>query len=280
MNASSIISACTDPQELIQGKKLEDWYVAEETILEYYKEVEEEAALPDLFGKTLLVNNKQFPHIHSIVKDIAEILNFPAPLCFIYDSQKYLIDSEGISHPRLEISSRLAKDFSRDELKHVIAKEMFHLRQKHIEKQIMTGKILGLFHLLPNLPVISMLKTFGGGTAADAAGFHFQNLAFTWFKHACFSAENFAVSYTASVKDSITATLLTIFNERQLVESIDVRDYIKQIGRIESCTGPSATLEILNEVIPYGPYRILNMLRFLTSATGSDLYIHFKHRGI
>lgn len=277
MNIEDYTNLTTDKNEPVYTNKLKLWYVAEDTFLQYYEEVEEEGAYPDLYGKSILLDATQFPDVYRIIQDVSNTLKIKAPQCFVYDSYKYLIDSEGISKPRLEISARMLNDFSENELKHVISKEIYHIKAGHIKYEVLTDKMLDLLDTIPNLPGVNLINKFGGSIAFDATGFHFRNIAFNWFKYACFSAENFAISYTGDIKSSIISTLLTIFNERKLAEAINISSYLSQIGKIESCMGPAATIEMINEVIPYGPYRILNMLRFVQSENGKKLFIHFKH---
>jgi hypothetical protein len=134
----------------------------------------------------------------------------------------------------------------------------------------MAEKMLGVLNAVPDLPGVNMLKQFGSDFAFEGITFHFRSVAFNWFKHACFSAENFAVAYTGDVESSVRATLLGVLNERELVSKVELWQYLRQIANIEACLGPIATLNKLDEVLPYGPYRILNMLRFVASCRGRD----------
>lgn len=272
MNTDYYRNLSIDENELELKDKLQSWFVAEDTFMQYFEEIEEEGAYPDLYGKSVLLDGKHFPKVQKTVDDVSKILELSSPECFIYDSYKYLIDSEGINKPRLEISARLIKDFSENELKHIIAKEIYHIKAGHIRLEVLSEKMFDLLDSIPNLPVVNLLNQFGGSLAFEATSFHFRNIAFNWFKSACFSAENFAIAYTKDIKSSLISTLLTIFNERALTESINISSYINQISKIEACNGPAATIEIINEVIPYGPYRLLNMLRFIVSARGRKLY--------
>ena len=204
--------------------QLENWIVAEKSFIEYFEDIEEEGAYPDLYGKCIQVNKNQFSEIDQIIQQIAIELDIPTPKCFVYESYKYLVDSEGINQPRIEISSRLAQDFSITELTHVIAKEMYHIAIDDIKTEVLIEKMLSLINSIPTLPGINMIQVFGGEKAFELAGFHFRTIAFNWFKYACFSADNFAINYTKNVKSSIRATLLTIFNERNIVQNIKVID--------------------------------------------------------
>ncbi len=276
MDKQHIIRLCRDSNEESHRKVLDQWLVAKDSIQEYFEEVEEEGAFPDLYGKTVLVSDSQFPFVHDVVKKISTLFDISQPECFVYDSYRYVVDSEGISRPRLEISARLLADFSKKELEHVLAKEMYHIAASHLILEVLAEKTEGLFVSIPNMPGLNIINQFGGSLAFEAAGFHFRNIAFSWFKSACFSADNFAAAYTSDLNSSLRATLMSVLNERGLAEAVDIKSYINQIGKIESCLGPAATIERVNEVIPYAPYRIKNMLKFMTSENGIELFLNLN----
>jgi len=269
MDIKHYIKLVTDPDEESIANKLKAYLAGKDTFAKYFEEIEEEGALPDLYGKTVLVTSDQFSHIHKIITELSALLEIKPPDCFVYDNYRYSIDSEGLKNPRLEISARMVKDFTSTELKHSIAKEMFHIKAGHLLYKVLTEKMI---EALAHIPSVGIDEHISTKSLVDGWAFHFRYVAFRWFQHACFSAENFAIVYTGDVKSSISATLLSIFNERKLSEAIKIDSFIRQIEKIEACIGPAATLEKINEVIPYGPYRILNMLRFVLSDNGKELF--------
>jgi len=252
--------------------KLEAWFFGEPAFREYFEEVEEEGCLPDLYGKSLLVTEDQFPDINSKLVAISAFLGIQPPECFVYEGYRYLCDSEGLGQPRLELSARVVRDFSDLELTHLLAKELYHIAADHLRREMMAEKMLTLVQTLPSvgsgIPGVGLVMKFGGGAAFEAATFSLRNIAFNWYKTACFSADSFACAYTGDLTSSLNALLLTIFNERSLVAELNVREYLKQIGKIEGLMGPLATLDKVDEVLPYGPYRVLNLFRYTLSARG------------
>jgi hypothetical protein len=268
MDIPSLIKRVTDPNEETHAIKLKSYFIGKEALVKYFEEIEEEGAMPDLCGKTVLVTAVQFPRVHEIVQEVASFLEIKPPTCFVYDNYKQVIDSEGLKNPRLEISARMVRNFTPMELRHAIAKEMFHIKAGHLWYEVLTEKMMETLAGIPGLGIAHVNTK----SLVDGWAFHFKSIAFNWFKFACFSAENFAIVYAGDIKASISATLLSIFNERELAKAIDVSSFIRQIEKIEACTGPMATLEKINEVIPYGPYRILNMLRFVLSDNGRELF--------
>lgn len=265
------LNKALDPLEVKCAESLCKWFVAEDAISEYVEGIEEEEAYPDLLGKTLAVSAEQYPRVYSIVENLADCLGIRVPPCFLYADYNYTIDSEGLRRPRLEISSRVVADFSDDELTHVLAKEMFHIAAGHLRYEVITEKILAVISGAQDLPGLNLVASFGGKAMFDGVSFRLRTISFAWFKYACFSAENFAIAYTGNIEASARAMLLTVLNERELAEAVDLKSYIRQIAQIESCNGPRAALARLDEVIPYGPYRILNMLRFANTRSAAEL---------
>ena len=269
---SQIISVATDPRENEITSALQQWFIAEDAILEFFEEVEEEGAYPDLFGKTVTAGEHQYPEVFEAAKEICALLGIEVPFLFIQEDYDYSVDSEGLSRPRLEISARLIRDFTLNEMRHKLAKELFHIAAGHLRLEVMTEKMLEFLEAIPGLPGINMLRVFGSELAFEASSFRLRSLAFQWFEYATFSAENFAVAYPGDVSASVNATLMTVLNERSQLDALDLRSFLRQITSIESCVGPLATLDKIDEVHPYAPYRILNMLRFVLSDRGRALF--------
>ncbi len=259
MKIEKIVEFVRDPNEKKWEQKLEKWFVAEKAFIQYFENIEEEGALPDLYGK-----------LYKKIQTISEFLGCEPPECFVYESYSYTCDSEGLKYPRLEVSARMLRDFDDEELTHILAKEIYHIAAGHLRLEVMSEKILNLIKNISSLPGINLVKKLSGGTATEAAALAFRNIAFRWFKYACFSADNFATAYTGNIQASVKAILLSIFNERDLVNSIDLREYIHQVESIEHLLGPFATLSKVDEVLPYGPYRVLNILRYFISDRGRE----------
>ncbi len=114
---------------------------------------------------------------------------------------------------------------------------------------------------------------FGGNAAFEAAAFRLRSAAFKWFEHATYSAENFAVAYTGDLEAGLSATLTSVLSDRSAWEVLDLTEYLNQIQRIEACVGPFEAMDRMDEVHPYGPYRVRNMLRYAISDRAQQLQI-------
>jgi len=265
MEPENIINLCKDSNEDYYLRTLKSKYVAENSFIDFYKKFEEEASYPDLFGKCVEVNSSQFKDLYNVISEISKLLGIESPRCFIKDSYSYTIESEGLNYPWLELSAKAYNDLSKKEISFLIAKELYHIANNHLYHEIMSEKMFDLINSLPNIPGINIISKFGGDIFFEHKEFQYRQTAFQWFRSACLSADNFALSYIKDLKSSIDAILLTVLNERKMVDQIDLKRYINQIANIETCLNPMATLEKINEVLPYGPYRMLNLLRFYLS---------------
>ncbi len=267
-----IIEAAIDHRLAGVKTALQEWFIAEDAFIEYFEQVEEEGAYPDLFGKTVMAGAKQYPEVYETAADVCAILGIAIPFLFVQEDYDYSVDSEGLHRPRIEISARLIRDFSPNEMRHKLAKELFHVAAGHLRLEVMTEKMLDILNAIPGLPGINMLRLFGSDIAFEAASFRLRSLAFKWWDYATYSAENFAVAYTGDVSASVNATLMTVLNERSQLDALDLPSFLRQVTAIESCVGPLATLDKIDEVHPYAPYRVLNMLRFVLSNRGRALF--------
>ena len=123
---------------------------------------------------------------------------------------------------------------------------------------------------------MNLLKQFGSDFAFDAMTVKLRRAAFRWFRYACFSAERFAIAKVGNVEASIRATLLTVLGERELAEAVEPADLVHQAAHIETMLSPFAVLGRLDEVIPYAPHRVTNMLGFLHEPAGRQLFLGLR----
>ena len=260
-----------DPKEPAAEAGLRNWFFAEEAFIEQFETIEEPQSHPDLIGKSLLAGPKQYPRVQEITEDVCNQLGVPLCPIYIKESYLYTADSEGLDVPRLELSARMVRDFSEEELRHRIAKECYHIAAGHLHLEVMTEQLLQLIKAAPSLPGLNIIKMFGGSAAFEAAAFRLRSVAFKWFEHATYSAENFAVAFTGNLEAGLSATLTSVLSDRSAWESLDLAEYMNQIQHIEACAGPFEAMDRMDEVHPYGPYRVRNMLRYAISDRAQEL---------
>ncbi len=258
--------------ELFQSKKemqsysrLRAFIVNEQTLFRYAREISEPTVVPDLLGKSVQVSERQFPRIYQRVASICRHIDLPIPDLYVYEGYFYLIDSNGLDEPRLEISARLIRDFSDAELTHALTKELIHIKLDHISTEVLVERMQAAFRTMGGLPVVNTLNLVGGPQMLTMA---LRATAFKWFREAVFSAENFATAYVGDLKASVTSTLLQVFHNRQVVAEMDISAFCDQISQIEVFDNAAATYAKMDEVNPYAPHRIGNMISYATSERG------------
>lgn len=247
---------------------LMNFIVNEQTLFRYAEEITEPMAVPDLLGKSVKASPRQFASVYRMVANICDHMSIDVPDIYIYEGYQYLIDSNGCFTPRLEISARMVRDFSEQEFMHCLAKELAHIALGHIRTEVLVERMQEAIQTLASLPIVSTINIVGGPKFYTMA---LRAKAFRWFREAVFTAENFATAYTGNVKASVTSTLLQVFNDRRVVTEIDIAEFCDQVSLIEMIEGSAATYTKMDEVIPYAPYRIANMLQYASSGRGIEL---------
>ena len=93
---------------------------------------------------------------------------------------------------------------------------------------------------------------------------------YKWHRIMNFSSDNFAYAICGSLKDSIDVILLTILNNKRLVSNVNLGEYIKQANKIDSLDDEVYNNTKLDEMVPYGPYRVKNLISYASSIRAKE----------
>ena len=233
------------------------WY---EEVRECYIKIKEKIEKPDLYGKTLLVNEKQLPEIHILVKEIASILEMELPAVYVYEDFYYGVESKGIEKPWIEISSKTIMDLKREEIKFLLARAMCEIKLKHTEKKMVFNEYLNLLDSVPTLNVGDILENIS------------KVKLYKWARISNYTEDNFGYLIVKDIDICISAILKTILNSCFLSENINIAEYIKQAEKINSLDDNIHNYTKLDEKVPYGPFRIKNLISFASSRRGMNIY--------
>ena len=233
------------------------WY---EEVRECYIKIKEKIEKPDLYGKTLLVNEKQLPEIHILVKEIASILEMELPAVYVYEDFYYGVESKGIKKPWIEISSKTIMDLKREEIKFLLARAMCEIKLKHTEKKMVFNEYLNLLDNVPTLNVGDILENIS------------KVKLYKWARISNYTEDNFGYLIVKDIDICISAILKTILNSCFLSENINIAEYIKQAEKINSLDDNIHNYTKLDEKVPYGPFRIKNLISFASSRRGMNIY--------
>lgn len=214
-----------------------------------YINYDEKMKRPDLLGKTVKVTAKQFGYINDVVSDISKILNIEAPDVFVYEDFYYSIDSKGINKPWIEISAKTIVDFSKEELKFLIGKTLCNIALNHT-KYYMIGEQL-----------INQLNS-GIFTGSKTLSETWKLTMYKWSRITHYTSDNFGYLMCKDIKASTMAIIKFILNNKFLAENLNIAEYIKQAEEINKLNDKVYNYTKLDEVIPYGPFRIKSLIAF------------------
>lgn len=242
-------------EEDLLKEMMENTYFSEE-VMDYYKNFDEKLRKPDLLGKTVKVTEKQFKEIYIIVKCIAGDLDMQIPDTYIYEDFYYGVESKGASQPWLEISAKTLLDFSKEELIFLISREMCNIKLKHTYYCTMIEETLKAMQQ-NNIML-------GADTLAEA-------LKITMYRYtrvANYSVDCFGYIMCKDLKVCSKAILKLVLNNVYLAENVNIEEYLSQAQAINELDDNIYNFTKLDELIPYGPFRIKNLISYAVSERG------------
>lgn len=223
-----------------------------------YINYDEKIKKPDLLGKTVKVTTIQFKEIHKIVKDICSILYIDEPEVFVYEDFFYSIDSKGLSKPWIEISAKTITDFSLVELKFLFGKVLCNIALEHT-KYFTIGDQL-----------INILKNNNLFTGSTTLSESWKLSMYRWSRATNYTSDNFGYLISKDIKACTNAMIKFVLNNKFLAENLNVQEYIKQSEEINKLDDNVYNYTKLDEAIPYGPFRIKNLLAYAASNRGIE----------
>lgn len=222
-------------------------------IMEYYKNFEEKMRKPDLLGKTVKVTNNQFKNIYDITKKICMQIGRDIPDIYIYEDFYYGVESKGANKPWIEISAKTVEDFTIEELKFLIAREICAIHLKHTYYKTMIEQTI---HTIEGSNFIVGMDTFINTTKANV---------YKWYRIINYTCDNFGYLICKDLNVCTTAIIKTILNSNFLANNINLNEYIHQTVEINMLNDVVYNFTKADEKVPYGPFRIKNLLAFASS---------------
>ena len=245
-------------------KELEELTPVQDVVLKNFAEFEGRMRLPDLYGKTVRVNERQFPEIWQVVKKVSDAAEITPPKTFLYEDFYYGVEAKGFKSARLEISAKTVEDLPPKALIFLIAREICRIKWKmHVTATAMEQIIAAAEDGNSFANIIPGIGTISKGLQITFAA---------WSRLSHYTADNFGYLVIRDVEVCVRAILALILNNVKLAENINVKEYLKQMTDIYLMDDLVARFSQNDEIIPYGPLRVKNLLAF---ATREDV-INFK----
>ena len=236
----------------IANEQYKEGVLFQETVEHVYGDIDYKMKLPDRLGKTVRVTDKQFPRVNVLLEEASKELGLRKPDMFVYENYYYGAESYGIEKPWIEISAKTIQDFSDKELMFVIAREIFQISDGVTKQKTMLEERLKTMKIVAPTQVEQVSKLS----------------FFRWYRLANYSADNFGYLMCGSVLAAVNAIMLTVLNSRLLVQQTDQNEFINQASEINKLDDEVFNYTKADELVPYAPFRIQNLLAFAESDRG------------
>lgn len=259
------------PQEAAVTERLKSNLVSEEyceQLLENYRIFDLEKEMPDNIGKCLEVNKLQLPDVYEVVAELCEILDMEIPKIYVFENYYFSISAEGLDKPWIQISTKSLENFSDEELRFAIARELVHIKLDHIKYEVLCEEFT------KNIETASQVITLPGYAAASEQAFdvyrnRFILIAANWTRISEYTADRCAlVACDFDITSAVSVILKQILNSSDLAEQVDLPSFLHQTEAIMSFTTTAAKFTRMDEMAPYGPFRIKELISFASVNCG------------
>ena len=237
-------------------KEMETMSILFDEVADQYKNFEEKMRLPDLLGKTLKVSESQFKEVYEIAIDICNKINMRVPHIYIYEDVYYRVESIGVENPWIELSSNVIENFTKDELVFMLAKEICDIHLGHTYYQTLIDEAMKVYRKHNKMPFSNIMN--------DSI---YINMC-RWSRVSNYTSDNFAYMMCKNIDSCINAILKSIFNSNFMINNINISEFIKQGESLNLLNDSIYNNAKLDERIPYGPYRIKNIIAYASSDRG------------
>lgn len=218
----------------------------------HYEEIDYKMKQADFLGKTVKVTEKQFAEVYELLKELSKKENIDLPDTYVFEDYYYGVESFGISKPWIEISAKTIQDFTKDELKFVLAREIYKIADGVTKQKTMMEE---------RFKMLSQTMPIAQKEIEQIAKISFYH----WYRLVNYSADNYGYLMCESVKSSVSAILMMVLNSRMLSEQVDINEFIGQASEINKLDDTVYRYTKADESVPYAPHRIQNLLAYAVS---------------
>ncbi|MFW6030426.1 MAG: M48 family metallopeptidase [Halanaerobiales bacterium] len=230
-------------------------------IMFYYKNYTQKMEMPDLIGKTVKATENQFTKLYQLNQELSNFIGIETPDIYVYEDFYYGVESKGAGPYWIEISAKTLWDFSEQELKFLLAREIADIYLKHTYYYTMIDKLL------------DAIQNSGSIVGSDTLKNYWKIVMYKWSRVSHYSSDNFGYLLTSEMKVCVSSIVKLILNNKYLAEKINIAEYIRQSEEINEFNDNVSNLTKMDEKVPYGPFRIKNLLAYASSTKGKKSLI-------
>ena len=234
----------------------------QDSLLNYYRQMEQGAQFPDLLGKAVEAGPGQFSHVHRLTENLSRLLGIPAPRVFIYEEVYYRSHTEGVDFQWIELSSALVEEFSEAELKFIIGKELAHIQGRHYLYDALYHAAVKTAQYAERIPFVNVVNMF---YTLDIYVEYLKAYANRWRRIATYSEDACGLLCCGSLPAAVSAVLKLVLNNPSLVNEVDLPSFVGQVSDIANLNATVMKYSKLDEPLPYAPYRLLVLIRYGSS---------------
>ena len=217
-----------------------------------YDEIDYKMRRPDLLGKTVRVTKRQFPAVNELICGICAEEQMECPPVYVYEDYYYGAESYGIRNPWIELSAKTIQDFSEEELRFVLGREIY---------KIMDGVTKQKTVMEEHFRMIRMMAPDQLEQVSRLSFYH-------WYRIANFSADNYGYLQCGDMRAAVNAILKMVLNSTVLAGQVNIGEFIGQASEINGLDDGVYNYTKSDESLPYAPHRIQNLMAYAVSARG------------
>lgn len=221
---------------------------------DYYEENDYKLRLPDLYGKTVRVGQKQFPTVHTLMQQICRAEGLEPIPVYVYEEFYYGAESYGIRTNWIEISAKTIQDFTKEELMFVLAREVYKIKDGVTRQRVMMEQRY------------KAIRTVGTKEMEDISKLGFNG----WYRMANYTADNFGYATCKNLEAAKNAILKMVLNSVNLAEQVNLSEFMEQASMINALDDTVFNYTKADETMPYAPHRIQNLFAYAGSMRGMD----------
>ncbi|HZG85596.1 M48 family metallopeptidase [Paenibacillus sp.] len=234
-----------------------------QSLLTYYRQMEQGANFPDLLGKTAEAGPKQFARVYRMTEQLSRLLGVPTPRVFIYEELYYRSHTEGVDFQWIELSSALVEEFTNDELAFILGRELGHIQGRHFEYDAIYQAAVKTSQFAERIPFVNIMNKL---YTLDIYQEYLKAYANRWKRIATYSEDACGLLCSGSIAASVAAVKKLVLNNPALVDEVDLTSFVAQSDDIAELDTTVMKYTKLDEPLPYAPHRLLELIRFGSSA--------------
>ncbi|PKK89065.1 MAG: hypothetical protein CVV64_16085 [Candidatus Wallbacteria bacterium HGW-Wallbacteria-1] len=271
---SSLISAIPldpefyrNPFECDFRKKAESVMFSRDSIISYYKNITEKIQKTELASK-IQCGADQFSYIHEMNLELSKCFGISPPDIFIFHRDDYYgAESDGLVKPWICLYAENLKALDPAELRFILAREIAHIRCDHTLYRIISRSLVGTTELLNGSIPIPGLQQLLNIMGKERVRHFIRSMLHEWLWATEYTADCAGyLAVSGNLNACFNAMMKSVARTSRLADQVDLKAWYRQIEKLDQATGFMARYSMIEQDIPYGQFRIRELMGYASSA--------------